>query len=488
MHQDLLELQVNRGFARRGFLEDPGTAENLSNQYVITNNAAYQADDLDAYDSDCDELNSAKIALMENLSHYGYDNLEEEKDTVILKLKEKLKSFSGDDKERKVEKEVEEIETLNLELDHKRINLGRQVKELNNIVFKRNQSAQTVHMLTKPQFFYDHTTRPALVQPEEPNLSASTTIVEVPKELPKVSLVNSSLKKLKFHLASFDMVVKERTTATAITEGAWGFEHTKACFRDDIIPLVKALKELFNSFDQFLIDELSEVQQVFKQMEQAVEQHSVEKNKFQDKMKNVLKENDLLLTQTLNVDIVNIVVHGNVKSACMNVNVCERCVTIDSELKKDFIKKDCYDTLFQKYNTLEEHCISLEAQAKDTVILKLREKLHSLTGDVNERKVKRELEEIETLNIKLDHKEKVLVITALKETLSKLKGKAVVTEAISLHPLDPELLKIDVTPLAPKLRKNKTAHTNYIRQTQAEAATLREIVESERLINPLIRP
>ncbi|GKF40783.1 hypothetical protein Tco_0124125, partial [Tanacetum coccineum] len=24
----------------------------------------YQADDLDAYDSDCDELNSAKIALM----------------------------------------------------------------------------------------------------------------------------------------------------------------------------------------------------------------------------------------------------------------------------------------------------------------------------------------------------------------------------------------------------------------------------------------
>nr|GFA28229.1 hypothetical protein [Tanacetum cinerariifolium] len=88
------------------------------------------------------------------------------------------------------------------------------------------------------------------VQPEEPNLSASTTIVEVPKELPKVSLVNSSLKKLKFHLASFNMVVKQRTTATAITKGTWGFEHTKSCFRDDIIPFVKALKALFNSFDQ----------------------------------------------------------------------------------------------------------------------------------------------------------------------------------------------------------------------------------------------
>nr|GFD01342.1 hypothetical protein [Tanacetum cinerariifolium] len=54
-----------------------GIQESSSNQMVITNNAAYQADDLDAYDSDCDEINSAKIALMANLSHYGSDNLTE---------------------------------------------------------------------------------------------------------------------------------------------------------------------------------------------------------------------------------------------------------------------------------------------------------------------------------------------------------------------------------------------------------------------------
>nr|GEX77324.1 RNA-directed DNA polymerase, eukaryota, reverse transcriptase zinc-binding domain protein [Tanacetum cinerariifolium] len=53
------------------FLADPRTAESSSNQTVITTNAAYQADDLDAYDSDCDELNSAKVALMANLSYYG---------------------------------------------------------------------------------------------------------------------------------------------------------------------------------------------------------------------------------------------------------------------------------------------------------------------------------------------------------------------------------------------------------------------------------
>nr|GFC74568.1 hypothetical protein [Tanacetum cinerariifolium] len=62
------------------FLADPGTVESSSNQTVITNNAAYQADNLDAYDSDCDEINFAKIALMANLSHYGSDNLAEHDD------------------------------------------------------------------------------------------------------------------------------------------------------------------------------------------------------------------------------------------------------------------------------------------------------------------------------------------------------------------------------------------------------------------------
>nr|GFB02255.1 hypothetical protein [Tanacetum cinerariifolium] len=81
--------------------------------------------------------------------------------------------------------------------------------------------------------------------------------------------------------------------------------------------------------------------------------------------------------------------------------------------------------------------------------------------------------------------EKVLVITAFKDTLSKLKGKAIVNEAVILHPIDPELLKIDVAPLALKLRNNRTAHNDYLKHTQEETATLREIVKNERLLNPL---
>nr|GFA74820.1 hypothetical protein [Tanacetum cinerariifolium] len=103
--------------------------ESSSNQTVITTNAAYQADDLDAYDLDCDKLNSAKIALMANLSHYGSETLAEKEES------------------RNVDREFA---------------LEKEVKEVNNIVFKVNQSAQTVHMLTKPQVFYNHATRQAL--------------------------------------------------------------------------------------------------------------------------------------------------------------------------------------------------------------------------------------------------------------------------------------------------------------------------------------
>nr|GEU52601.1 hypothetical protein [Tanacetum cinerariifolium] len=527
-------------------------------RYEVTNNVVYQADDLDAYDSDCDELNSAKIALMANLSHYGSNNLAENSSLpalqydLILSVIEQLKTqVVNCTKINQDNKNVNEILTAELE---RYKNQERLLKEQNNV---DNASVSYEHVIEKSNAIVIHDSEETLllaeesrskmiqkqnepimsekkvelsaeqafwsrysVQPEEPNLSS-----KVPKELSKVSMVNSSLKKLKFHLASFDMVVKERTTATVMTEGTWGFEHTKSCFRDDIIPFVKALKELFNSFDQFLIDELTDVQNVFHQIEQAVEQHCVEKNKFQDKMKNVLKDNDRLLEKAISVDIVNVVVHDYMNSADKTVN------------KNKLFSQQSAPTFYQLFKIND---LKAQSQEKNTVIVKLKERLKSLSGNVQDGKIKTELEEIETINIELDHRvtklvaenkhlkqtykqlydsikssrvrskeqcdelikqvniksaensdlnaslqEKVLVIGALKETLSRLKGKAVVNEAVSLHSIDHELLKTDVAPLAPKLCNNRTAHTDYLRHTQEEIATLREIVESERLVNPL---
>ncbi|GJV97450.1 retrovirus-related pol polyprotein from transposon TNT 1-94 [Tanacetum coccineum] len=248
------------------FLADPGIPEGQATQTVITHNAAYQADDLDAYDSDCDELNTAKVALMANLSHYGSDALSEvhnhdnvnnniinqavqampsseqsnvvnhseieitsdsniipysqyliesqqpavqnsnssaQQDALILSVIEQLNTqvanctkINLDNQSvnntltTELKRYKEHVKVLNqgqnvsltskdnvsdsfslLKDDFKKeesrnidreISLEKRIKQLDNIVFKRDQSAQIVHMLTKPQFFYDHITKQAL--------------------------------------------------------------------------------------------------------------------------------------------------------------------------------------------------------------------------------------------------------------------------------------------------------------------------------------
>nr|GFC43611.1 hypothetical protein [Tanacetum cinerariifolium] len=129
----------------------------------------------------CDEINSAKIVLMANLSHYGSDNLAEERVLNELKYDEKastsyeysqeIESLKHNLSEYLKEKESLEQKITILKDDFQKeesrnidreLALEKEVKELNNIVFKRNQSAQTVHVLTKPQVFYNHATRQAL--------------------------------------------------------------------------------------------------------------------------------------------------------------------------------------------------------------------------------------------------------------------------------------------------------------------------------------
>ncbi|GJW13888.1 retrovirus-related pol polyprotein from transposon TNT 1-94 [Tanacetum coccineum] len=134
---------------------------------------------------------------------------------------------------------------------------------------------------------------------------------------------------------------------------------------------------------------------------------------------------------------------------------------------------------------------------------------------MNEDKIKKDLEEIETINIELDHRvskliaenehlkqtfnlksveisnlnaslqEKVLEITALKDDLRKLKGKNLVDNVVTKHTIDPEMLKIDVEPITPKLLNKKTAHFAYIKHTQEEATVIMDLVEHDKSIYPL---
>ncbi|GJW93185.1 retrovirus-related pol polyprotein from transposon TNT 1-94, partial [Tanacetum coccineum] len=67
--------------------------------------------------------------------------------------------------------------------------------------------------LSAEQAFWFHMSNPTIESSEKPPVK-----MEVPSELPKVSLVNASLKKLKFHISPFNSMVKKRTTPNAHAE------------------------------------------------------------------------------------------------------------------------------------------------------------------------------------------------------------------------------------------------------------------------------
>ncbi|GKA41222.1 integrase, catalytic region, zinc finger, CCHC-type containing protein [Tanacetum coccineum] len=449
-----------RSTLKQGTFIDKSMFEQLNTQVThCTNVNKALTTELDRYKGEVKDLKE-----MQNVENsFSGSN---EQYAEIVRLKKTL--FEQVQEKDSLMKTVSDLKNV-LKMEENRnidreIALEKKIKQLDNIIFKRGQSAQTVHMMTKSKICYDHSMKQAIgfekpfylkkvreskpklydgnvilkmdtvVIPDsdetlmlceesrskmllkeqdplvvkhrvntkpinyailnndynkrfvrqsdlyseqaywkatsvpalDPSHSSTTIEVEVPKELPKVSMVYTSLKELKRYLTGFDLVVKERTTATAITEGTWGFEHTKACFRDEIIPFIKELKDIFNNFNQYLVEELADVQKVFYQMEQAVEQHRLESRTFEVKINQVLSENERLLAQAIDNDIVKTVVNLSVNEGCETVNECQRCLELKTELlnKKDFVDKETYDKLCKSFTTLEKHCITLEADSQ----------------------------------------------------------------------------------------------------------------------------
>ncbi|GJS30114.1 hypothetical protein Tco_0490734 [Tanacetum coccineum] len=183
------------------FLVDPRIPDGQAAQTTIPNNDAFQTEDLDAYDSDCDDVSNANVVLMANLSNYGSDVILEEKanqeknneslTAELERYKERVKTFEQrlnidlstrekmidsqmddmikeklalkqqiDSLEQNLSNQIKEKESLlqtftvfkneskekESKYMDKEIDLEKKIKELDNIVYKVGQSAQTVHI------------------------------------------------------------------------------------------------------------------------------------------------------------------------------------------------------------------------------------------------------------------------------------------------------------------------------------------------------
>ncbi|GJY03569.1 hypothetical protein Tco_0369509 [Tanacetum coccineum] len=441
-------------------------------------------------DSQMDDMIKEKLALKEQV-----DSLEQNLSKQIKEKECLLQTFTVFKNESK-EKENKYMEN--------EIDLEKRIKELDNIIFKVGQSAQTVHMLTKPQVFYDNIHKQALgyqnpfylkkaqrikptlydgivisakhvamhvIDDEEtlileeesrskmsekekdpeaikqnishkpidyeklnrlsedfgkrftpqqelsaeqafwlrisnPTIESSNippVKVEVPSELPKVSLVNASLKKLKFYLTQFDSVVKKRTTPDARTEGEWGFEHTKAVFNNEIIPFLKSLKDIFNVFDKDLLNEIMEVQTVFDQMDVVVQQYLVDKQCLKIAKKELLLENDRLLQQIMSQDVLLTMMNSmSLNDESVNMKrkrneSCGKCFSLDAELLKS---QNAHNDLLKSYSQLKKHS---QLQDKDTTICKLKEIIKSMREKSKEENVNYDYCKIKTKNVELEN-------------------------------------------------------------------------------------
>nr|GFA29184.1 hypothetical protein [Tanacetum cinerariifolium] len=249
------------------FLTDLVIPDGQAAQTTILNNVAFQTEDLDAYDFDCDDVSNAKAVLMVNLSNYGFD----------------------------VISEVPYSKPYHNDMDNQSVHAMHDFEQTLVIDFPDNEITSDSHII--PVISSQHAVIP-MIDDEETLILKK---IEALSELPNVSLVNTSLKKLKFHLLKFDTVVKQRITPDAITEGEQG-------------------------------------------------------------------------------------------------ESCDKYVDLDAELLK---KQNAYNELFKKY--FENNDLKAQLQAKDTTICKLKEHIKSMKENDKEEKVKHDMDEIETINIDLEH-------------------------------------------------------------------------------------
>ncbi|GJX03996.1 hypothetical protein Tco_0189912 [Tanacetum coccineum] len=486
------------------FLADPCILDGQAAQTTILNTVAFQTEDLDAYDSDCDDVSNAKAGYLRDneitsdiniilYSQYLQEmqqaavqdtNLYAQQDSMILSVIEQMSeqminhvnTWEKANREKNNEsltakleryKEralgyqnpfylkkakrikptlydgsvissqhavipvIDDEETLILEEVSQSIMLAKQNNpiskekkvnttpinyvELNRLSEDFGKRFVPKQELSAEQDFWLQTLHPNTDQ----SVSSSFKI-KAPKELPMVSLVNTSLKKLKYHLGQFDTVMKKRITPDAITEGEWGFEHTKAVFLNECFEIHK--KELF-------------------------------------------LDNDRLLHQIMSQDILLTVMNS-------------------TAFFDDYVNVE-----MQKY--FENNDLKAQLHAKDTTICKLKEHIKSMRENNKEEKVKQEMDEIETINIEVEHSVVKLLsenellhkeIKHLKKIYKDQFDSIKKTRALSKEHW---MFKLDLDPLALRLLKNRDSHIAYLKYTQEQTDILRGIVKQAKAKQPL---
>ncbi|GJR88218.1 hypothetical protein Tco_0212229 [Tanacetum coccineum] len=119
-------------------------------------------------------------------------------------------------------------------------------------------------------------------------------------------------------------------------------------------------------------------------------------------------------------------------------------------------------------------------QDKDKTNCKLKDTIKSLRENTKEKNVNHDKCDPEPINKELEN--------SVAKLLSENERKEIVKNVIhtpSVTTIAPGMFKLDLVPFPPRLLQNRDAHIDYLRHTQEQANTLREIVKQAKAKQPL---
>ncbi|GJW83973.1 hypothetical protein Tco_0157118 [Tanacetum coccineum] len=439
-------------------------------------------EDLDAYDSNCDDVSNAKAVLMANLSKYGSDvisevpysesyhndvdnqsvhamhdfeqtsvvdfpdneitsdsniipysqylqetqqeavqdtNLYAQQDSMILSVIEQMSeqminlrlNIDLSTHEKMIDSQMDDMIkkklALKQQIDSLEQNLSNQIKEKESLlqtftVFKNESKERKPTLYDGSVISSPHAVIPVIDDEE-------TLILEELNQLSK----DFGKRLIPQQELSAEQAFWLQTSHPNTDQSDISLVKTEAPRE-----LLKTLKDIFNVFDKDLLNEVTEVQTVFNQMEAAVQQCSVDKQCFEIRKKELFLDNDRLLHQIISQDVMLCVMNStaifgdSVNLEMQSSDSYDKCSDLDIELLE---KQNAYNELLRSYSQLEKHFIYLE------LTMQLNQEIFQKDKSWNNQNALEILEYSENNDLKAQLQAKDTTIRKLKEHIKSMR-------------------------------------------------------------------
>nr|GEX22368.1 hypothetical protein [Tanacetum cinerariifolium] len=365
----------------------------------------------------------------------------------------------------------------------------------------------------------------------------NTPAALVPKVLPTKRQVKILIFTLIQLFSEFDQTCKKRITPSAITDGVRGFEQTKACYlQEDVFEELEAevaqhavvrkhdaieLKNLLIANDNLIAECLS--QEVFcvatnfeLNVARFTDMHVA--NPTAETRCLALEDELAILREINNQDNQTELINHFSKLEVSYLNLQLKYQDLKDQIRnspptpdkdtpdfdsvfvigkmqaslqgKDNVIRQFKKELSQLQVTHQDTDHTLCVQTTDSQITKLTDQVTHLQEQndlfrTENDKIKQHYKELyDSIKItRAKHIEQVTKLTTKNMNLKTGVNKATANPLVSAR----DKHAIDVEPIVPRLRNNRNAHLDYLRNLKESVETIRDIVEEAKVVRPLDR-